>query len=179
MKRKQPDFTIVVDTREQFPLVFDRFAALGVSTVRRKLQTGDYSIDGFERQIVIERKSLNDCVSTLTHGRERFTREIYDRSIFTPVKLLVVEASWQELAHPYDFAPGANPKSIINSLFAIMMPPAGFHVFCDPNRDVIAWFVVKFCYMFLHRAHHSSAGIWRALFDQNAAEIPPFQKDSK
>jgi len=40
------------------------------------LKTGDYSILGFENKIAIERKSLIDLFGTLTHGHERFRKEL-------------------------------------------------------------------------------------------------------
>ena len=134
-------FTIIEDRREQRPLDFSPFAQYGVKVEHAALRTGDYTIKGLRRQVVIERKSLQDCVSTLTHGRERFTREIYDRAAFATLKVLVVEASWADLSRPYPFAPGANPESIVNSLFALMLPPTNLHVFCSPSRALIAWYI--------------------------------------
>ena len=167
-------FTIIEDRREQRPLDFSPFAQYGVKVERAALRTGDYTIKGFKRQVVIERKSLQDCVSTLTHGRERFTREIYDRAAFATLKVLVVEASWADLSRPYPFAPGANPESIVNSLFALMLPPTNVHVFCSPSRALIAWYIVKACAMFIHRATNGSAGMWRAIFAPDAADLAPF-----
>lgn len=166
-------FTIIEDRREQRPLDFSPFAQYGVRVERANLRTGDYTIKGFKRQVVIERKSLQDCVSTLTHGRERFTREIYDRAAFATLKVLVVEASWAELSRPYSFS-DANPESIVNSLFALMLPPTNVHVFCSPSRALIAWYIVKACAMFIHRATNGSAGMWRAIFAPDAADLAPF-----
>jgi len=171
---KQSGFTIIEDSREQRPLDFTPYAQYGVTALRRRVRTGDYTILGFERQVVIERKSLSDAVSTLTHGRERFTREIYDRAAFASAKLIVVEATWADLSRPYGFAPGANPESIVNSLFALMMPPTNAHVFCARSRRLIAWYIMKFCAMFIHRVTHGSAGMWRAIFAKDAADLPPF-----
>ena len=167
-------FKIIVDSREQKPLDFSPYEQYGVEVERAKLRTGDMTISGFKRQVVIERKSLQDCVSTLTHGRARFTREIYDRAAFATLKVLVVEASWADLSRPYPFAPGANPESIVNSLFALMLPPTNLHVFCSPSRALIAWYIVKACAMFIHRATNGSAGMWRAIFAPDAADLAPF-----
>jgi hypothetical protein len=60
--------TITVDTREQKPIFF-----AGIEVESKKLEFGDYSIDGI---LAVERKSLNDFVSTLSSGFERFNREI-------------------------------------------------------------------------------------------------------
>ena len=50
---------IVIDTREQTPLVFPS----GVATVRGTLRTGDYSVAGHEAAFTVERKSLSDFTS--------------------------------------------------------------------------------------------------------------------
>ena len=168
------EICILEDRREQRPLDFSPYEQYGIRVEHAALRTGDYTIKGFKRQVVIERKSLQDCVSTLTHGRERFTREIYDRAAFATLKVLVVEASWADLSRPYPFAPGANPESIVNSLFALMLPPTNLHVFCSPSRALIAWYIVKACAMFIHRATNGSAGMWRAIFAPDAADLAPF-----
>lgn len=167
-------FTIIEDTREQMPLDFSAFAPYGVGVEHRRLRSGDYTVKGFERQVFIERKSLQDCVSTLTHGRERFTREMYDRAAFASVRLLVVEATWAQLSRPYPFARGANPESIVNSLFALRLPPVNCHVYCSPSRALIAWHIFKTCAMFVHRVTHGSAGMWRAIFAEDSADLAPF-----
>lgn len=168
----KPGFTIIEDTREQTPLDFTPYEQYGVAVRRARLRTGDYSIEGFKRQVFIERKAFTDAVATLTHGRERFTREVYDRAAFASARLLVVEASWAALSRPYKFSE-ANPESIVNSLFALMMPPANVHVFCSPSRELIAWHIVKFCSLFIHRVTHGSAGMWRAIFADDAADLAP------
>ena len=59
---------IVVDTREQKPIAFK-----GLACEKRKIEYGDYSCDDI---LSVERKSLNDLISTLSKGFERFQREI-------------------------------------------------------------------------------------------------------
>jgi len=78
--------TVVCDTREQAPWVpwiSHGGKRLLLPVVRRKLDAGDYSIEGHEHEIAIERKSLNDWVGTMfgksANGEpswERFKREI-------------------------------------------------------------------------------------------------------
>ncbi len=60
---------IVVDTREQRPYSFP-------GSVRKALPAGDYSIEGRESSFAIERKSLEDWVSTVLRSRKRFAREL-------------------------------------------------------------------------------------------------------
>ena len=66
-------FQIVTDTREQHPFSFEGYP---VEVKPRALPTGDYSLDGFEDRIAIERKAAGDLLSCMTGGRERFTREL-------------------------------------------------------------------------------------------------------
>ena len=66
------DMRIVIDSREQLPLKFRK----DIETVTRKLDVGDYSIDGYENKIAIERKSPSDLFGSLGKGHQRFKREI-------------------------------------------------------------------------------------------------------
>jgi hypothetical protein len=59
------NFTIVVDTREQKPWSFDNY-----TTAVRKLDTGDYSIEGLEHLLCIERKrSVSEIANNITESR--------------------------------------------------------------------------------------------------------------
>lgn len=59
---------ITIDTREQKPIKLSNY-----DIINEKLDFGDYSCDGI---LAVERKSLNDLVSTLSSGFDRFNREI-------------------------------------------------------------------------------------------------------
>jgi ERCC4-type nuclease len=62
---KHDDFTIIVDTREQQPWTFDNYA-----TAKRKLDTGDYSIEGLEHLLGIERKkSVSEFANNIVESR--------------------------------------------------------------------------------------------------------------
>jgi len=97
-------FIIAIDTREQAPWSFTGFRAdsqkkfrpLVIHTETKTLQSGDYSIVGFESRLSIERKSLSDAFSTFTTDRERFERELVrlNRMDFAAV---VIEAGWEAL----------------------------------------------------------------------------------
>jgi ERCC4-type nuclease len=68
-----------VDTREQAPWPFQGITIGGRQWVVRRqvetLKTADYSIVGFEDRIVIERKSPEDLLGTITAGNARFRAE--------------------------------------------------------------------------------------------------------
>lgn len=76
---------LIVDTREQMPLCFEHLEA-----VRGTLATGDYSIEGMEGAFMVERKSVQDLVGSLTQGRERFFRELERMRAAQCARLLIV-----------------------------------------------------------------------------------------
>jgi ERCC4-type nuclease len=57
---------------------------------------GDYSLAGFEKQAVIERKTLADLFGTLTHGRERFAEEMEAIAQYS-FAAVVVEANEEDI----------------------------------------------------------------------------------
>lgn len=69
-------------TSFQAVLVQDSLEQLGYGPlfqgpyIVKALHVGDYSVCGLENRIAIERKSLPDLLSSLTHGRERFEKEL-------------------------------------------------------------------------------------------------------
>ncbi len=134
-------FTIAIDSREQCPFTFEGISANGINnhrivkvpTVWRGLPTGDYSIEGYESAIAIERKNLADLFSSFgKHGRERFEREhvrmraIVEAGGFAAV---IIEASWSDILNPPWWVDGKpvgqcsrmHPKSIAGAINAWMM----------------------------------------------------------
>ena len=72
-------FKAIVDTREQHPWTFQGIQRGNDQYIVPReiatLATGDYSIEGFESQYTIERKSSDDLVGSVTAGHQRFERE--------------------------------------------------------------------------------------------------------
>ena len=66
---------ILVDSREQRPYSEDIYKPLGLKCTVKKLDIGDYSIKGKEKEVAIERKTLDDFIHSITHERERFEKE--------------------------------------------------------------------------------------------------------
>lgn len=59
------NFTIIIDTREQKPWEFNDYA-----TANHKLDTGDYSIQGLETLLAIERKrNVAEIANNITESR--------------------------------------------------------------------------------------------------------------
>ena len=76
-------FTVIVDQQEIARYYFQglhsdsnqQHRPLIVKSITKHLKTGDYSIEGLEHLVTVERKSLEDLYGTLASGRERFARE--------------------------------------------------------------------------------------------------------
>jgi hypothetical protein len=62
---KEYDFTVIIDTREQQPWAFQHYAV-----ANRKLDTGDYSIEGLQHLLCIERKkSASEFANNIVESR--------------------------------------------------------------------------------------------------------------
>jgi len=116
---KVPKPVIVIDTREQegHGYTFTRFPNWIKGTIRRTLKTGDYSVEGYEKEITMERKSLEDLVSTLTTNRETFIKECERMADFRR-KVIVIESTLARLKSPYSYS-DAHPNSVFGTLVAI------------------------------------------------------------
>jgi len=103
-------FRIVIDTREQAGYAFS------CDTVRRKLDAGDYAVDGGEKLAAVERKSLPDFVHTVIHDFGRFAAEL-DRLSQLPHACIVVEADLDRVLRGQcgDSLRGASPESLLGA----------------------------------------------------------------
>lgn len=92
-------FRIVVDTREQTPWTFSK-EKKRLDTVRKMLKVGDYSVEGLEDSITIERKSLNDMFGTYSNiekqrraGRpSSFLQRLQEMRVYR-YKVIVIECN--------------------------------------------------------------------------------------
>mgnify|MGYP001393606267 CR=1 FL=1 len=122
---------IVIDTREQHPYSFS------VSTARRKLDAGDYSIEGFETVAAIERKELNDYVQTVIYQKDRFRKELAKLANYR-LKAIVVEASMSDVvAGRYEGH--ISPQSVIGATVGIILG-FGVPVYFACNRQIALHF---------------------------------------
>ena len=141
MKIEKTNLTIIQDSREQMPLSFQN-AKLEIKT----LDTGDYSLKGWENQIAIERKSLPDLLHSLGQERERFFREIMRLKGFE-YSALIIEAGLNEL-YSGQWRSQITPQSVIGSLQSISIK-YGVNVFWAENRTLSAQWVEGILYHFL------------------------------
>ena len=98
--KQAPEFTVIKDTREQDGYTFESFTGRYTSCkgmVVRKLDTGDYSLEGLEDKLCIERKGrISELAINLGKDRRRFMDEIERMKSF-PFKFLILEFSLQDL----------------------------------------------------------------------------------
>lgn len=106
--------SIVVDTREQSPFLFGRYL---VEVIKGTLQTGDYSLPGFEDRVAVERKSIDDLVGCLKGDqRDRFEREL-SRGRHYELFAVVVESSLGDLRQG-KYRSEMKSESVLQSLAA-------------------------------------------------------------
>ena len=97
-------FTILIDGREKAPYTFtglkadaaQKYRPLHVPTRWTHLRTGDYTIEGMESLVAVERKSLSDLYSTLGQHRNRFEQEHKRLAVMTSA-CVVIEADWDTI----------------------------------------------------------------------------------
>jgi DNA excision repair protein ERCC-4 len=139
---------IVVDTREQEAF---SFSGERIAVKRHALPAGDYSLEGFEDRIAVERKTLDDFVNTVIRGRERFRREL-ERLQSYEAACVVVEADMNDVIAGH-YHSGVHPASILGALSSILVD-YGIPVFFCSNRQVACQFTE--CYLLrFHRKVHS------------------------
>jgi ERCC4-type nuclease len=109
---------VLVDTREQKPFDFSRFAGWFSGIEKRALALGDYSIAGLEDTCVVERKDLDDLVHSFTVDRAVFIDRLRRMSFFAH-RLLVVTAALSQIKSPYLHS-ATNPNRIVQSLIALL-----------------------------------------------------------
>ena len=130
-----PPATIIVDTREQEPYAFDpRLAA----AVRRALPAGDYSIEGLEERVAVERKTLDDFVSTVIHSRRRFHEELQKLTGYRAACVVVEAGVLDVLLHRY--RGDAHPNAVLGSALSIILDFRIPVFFCS-NRQAACQFV--------------------------------------
>ena len=108
---------VLIDSREK--KAYDFLTQSGdIEIIRGTLAVGDYSLEGFQDKVAVERKSLADLVMCLGTERARFAREM-QRAAALESFAVVVEATWQDLAEGR-YRSGLHPASAAASVLAFM-----------------------------------------------------------
>ena len=135
-------FQIVIDSNESNPFLFDQIydsqdRLISVPTVRRPLYLSglaDYSINGFETEIQIERKA-DDLYSSMSERRDIFEGEIERLNDMCDFAAVICEVPRSTVILDNN-RHGARAKSIINTVSSWRVRFPGVHfIFCDGRWD--------------------------------------------
>lgn len=125
----QRALTIVADTREQNPLIFPRLLVIDgvgrlLTVARKTMQTGDYTIEGYEAECCVERKAtLSEIANNLLTADRNRALTALQRLAAIPHPLLVVEQGPGALIRPSKYAP--NPAEALDALMRVL---ANLHI---------------------------------------------------
>lgn len=108
------DLVIIIDTREQRPYFFPEF-----TTAPAALPAGDYSIQGWEKLIAVERKTLSDYIGSISQGRKRFMRELQKLQSYW-YACIVVEANMEDIFNN-DYRSKMNQNAVIGTTISIYL----------------------------------------------------------
>ena len=119
---------IVIDSREQRP--FNLTLPDGGITIRQALKTGDYSLEGLESVISIERKSLDDWIGTILNSKSRFRKELL-RLQEMCFAAIVIEGSIKQIMAG-DYTSKVKPDALLGMSCQLMLQYSPVHfVFSD------------------------------------------------
>lgn len=121
---------ILVDTREKKPLI-----PKGCIIKRRTLKSGDYSISGHTKKIIIERKALGDLYGTIAIRKNliRFKKEL-ERLKEVPYWFLLIEASPNTITKGYKYS-CANGFAILCLIFELVIKYNGKVLFAQNKEE--------------------------------------------
>jgi len=129
------DMVVIVDTREQQPL-FDH-PVEGLTILNRKLDNGDYSIQGFEDRFCIERKKISDFYGYIGKERKKTVKKL-ERMLQYDFAGLVIEASEADILSGYVMSK-VPPECARQSIVAFEIR-YGLHVYYSRSRqDISRW----------------------------------------
>lgn len=118
--RQIPKPIVLVDTREKYPFEFSRFPNWIADEKRQALKAGDYSVEGMETLLVLERKTLTDLITTLIQQRARFLK-ICEKMTKYRWRAVLIEASYEDVKSPYgeEYNTSAHPNAVSGTLDAL------------------------------------------------------------
>lgn len=112
----------------------------------------DYSIDGMESRVQIERKSIEDLYGTLGGRRDDFEAEIC-RLNYCDYAAVVIEAGWREALQQPDHS-RLNPKVISRTIQSWSIRYPKVHWWTCEGRDHAESFTYRLLEMFWRHAQH-------------------------
>lgn len=142
--------TLICDTREKNPIVIPDNRVFA-DVIRKKLDTGDYSIDGFEQYLCVERKG---CVAEFAQNvfQKRFYNELLRMTTYKYPFLLLEFTLEDMLRFPYQSGLSKSVlkrikytgKLLLKKMIEIQMNYPTIHIiFCGENINDVLYSICK------------------------------------
>jgi len=154
-----PKPVVLVDTREKepFPLYTNHPNWIGGER-RVALKTGDYTVEGMESLLCLERKNLADLVACTMTYRKRFLVACSRLALF-PWKAILVEATLEDIKggfEQFDIPSGVHPNAVCGTLDAIEAKFGIPVIYTSTVRDLAteraaSWLSKHFTYWWLEQ----------------------------
>jgi DNA excision repair protein ERCC-4 len=152
----------IIDTREQRPLDLKLPCGTQLPSTRGTLATGDYSIEGLQNELCIERKSIDDLAMCCASERKRFEAEL-QRMLAYKTRVVVVEASLEQIEQG-EYRSRIAPEAIVGSILA--WTGKGIPFLLAGNRDKASEFVARLLYGTAKTYHKSMSSFLQAIKKQ-------------
>jgi ERCC4-type nuclease len=165
-----PKPIVLVDTREREPFPLFEYHPNWIGGERRvALKTGDYTVEGMETLLCLERKSLADLVACTVTYRRRFLTACGRLARF-PWKAILIEATLEDIKGSFesvDYPLGVHPNAVCGTLDAIEAKFGIPVLYTSADRDLAtdraaSWLSKHFTYWWLE-----SHGLGRVLIDDD------------
>jgi ERCC4-type nuclease len=165
-----PKPVVLVDTREREPFPLHRNHPNWIGGERRvALKTGDYTVEGMESLLCLERKSLADLVACTVTYRRRFLA-VCGRLARFPWKAILVEATYEDIKggfELFDIPSEVHPNAVSGMLDAIEAKFGIPIIYTSTAQDLAteraaSWLSKHFTYWWLQEQ-----GLGRILIDSD------------
>lgn len=165
-----PKPVVLVDTREKQPLPLHANHPNWIESERRQtLKTGDYTVEGMETLLCLERKSLADVVACTVTRRSRFIAACSRLALFT-WKAILIEATIEDIKQgfdAFDIPSGVHPNAVCGTLDAIEAKFSIPILYTSMQRELAteraaSWLSKHFTYWWLEQH-----GLGRVLIDSD------------
>ena len=163
-----PKPVVLVDTRERQPFPLHVNHANWIGGERRvALKTGDYTVEGMENLLCLERKNLADLVACTVTYRRRFLAASARLARF-PWKAILVEATLEDIKsgfESFDIPSDVHPNAVCGILDAIEAKFGIPVIYTSTVQDLAteraaSWLSKHFTYWWLEQQ-----GLGRVLID--------------
>lgn len=156
---KVPKPMVLIDSREQQPFTLLAHHPNWVGGERRAtLKTGDYTVQGMESLLALERKNLSDLVACIVTYRRRFLASCERLAKFR-WKAVLIEASYEDIERNWDesgIPSEVHPNAVCGTLDAIEAKFAIPIIYTSTHRELAteraaSWLSKHFTYWWLEK----------------------------